>query len=208
MRGARFGSEGWTPEGKIAKDAARNAGVCVICSLPITLKSDRARAAHKGECADILYERFYRGWTPVKRAVLRRVRSANDGAIRCEACGGAPTPAVRKQRYTYEQRALGGRVAWRKVPIRSVLGPLAIPHVGYEFDHTREIASGGDPLDPANVRLLCLRCHRRKTRAFNSARRSRAKRRPLPEDAPWRVRPLDGWTADQERTTDPKTSDE
>lgn len=36
----------------------------------------------------------------------------------------------------------------------------------YEFDHMVEIAAGGEPLDPANVQLLCIPCHRRKTAMF------------------------------------------
>lgn len=32
-----------------------------------------------------------------------------------------------------------------------------------ELDHIRAISAGGRPFDPANVRLLCRDCHKRKS---------------------------------------------
>ncbi len=37
-------------------------------------------------------------------------------------------------------------------------------------DHIRELKDGGAALDPSNVRLLCARCHARKTVAARAAR--------------------------------------
>lgn len=39
-------------------------------------------------------------------------------------------------------------------------------------DHIRERKDGGQDLDPANVRLLCLPCHNHKTAQASKARRS------------------------------------
>jgi 5-methylcytosine-specific restriction endonuclease McrA len=37
-------------------------------------------------------------------------------------------------------------------------------------DHKRELKDGGAALDPANVELLCSRCHNRKTAAVRARR--------------------------------------
>ena len=51
----------------------------------------------------------------------------------------------------------------------------------FEIDHITPIIEGGDWFDPANLRTLCIPCHRRETRALAArlavARRNAAKRR-------------------------------
>jgi 5-methylcytosine-specific restriction enzyme A len=42
---------------------------------------------------------------------------------------------------------------------------------GIYGDHVEELADGGAPLDPANVMLLCARCHTAKTAACRARRR-------------------------------------
>lgn len=55
-----------------------------------------------------------------------------------------------------------------------------------EYDHILEIAAGGDPLDPANVQMLCKKCHREKTRHFLSTKGPTHPLMPPPH-----VRPLE-----------------
>ena len=80
-----------------------------------------------------------RWWPYVKRAVARRAKG------RCEGCGWSPEKDPEKRWWVPENGGLH-----------------------FEFDHIAEIAAGGDPLDVANVQLLCRRCHKEKTRRFNS----------------------------------------
>ena len=40
-----------------------------------------------------------------------------------------------------------------------------------EVDHIREISDGGAPLDPANCRVNCVSCHRKKTELEKLKRR-------------------------------------
>ena len=56
-----------------------------------------------------------------------------------------------------------------------------------EYDHIVEVSRGGDPLDPANVQRLCIRCHRRKTAAFLA----RGKTASAPNLRGTTVRPLE-----------------
>jgi 5-methylcytosine-specific restriction protein A len=42
-------------------------------------------------------------------------------------------------------------------------GPACIGYAD-EVDHTRNLAGGGDQLNPANARAICAPCHRAKTR--------------------------------------------
>lgn len=146
-------SKGWTQEGRRLIEEARGKGVCVGCGRPsrskLPLGSARRRIACGPICANRFYETYYQSWTTTKRAVTRRVRE-RFGEIRCELCGGKPqeiSKRVRAEKGTWSY-------AW------------TYHHPGYEYDHIVEIAAGGDAQDVNNVQLLCLRCHRRKTRRF------------------------------------------
>ena len=46
----------------------------------------------------------------------------------------------------------------------------------WEVNHILAIAEGGDPVDPSNFELLCLRCHRKHTKAL-AGRLAAAKRK-------------------------------
>lgn len=149
-------SRGWTDRGKAFIQKARAEGICAQCSRKLRSKypvgDGRRRVFCWGgvfpnRCSDLFYEAHYQAWGIVKRVVLRRVRTRFGGQIRCERCKREPWEERRDERFA------GGFITLRV-------------HCGYEFDHITEIAAGGDPLDPTNVQLLCLPCHKRKTAAF------------------------------------------
>ena len=111
----------------------------------------KTHARGRDSCADRFYEVHYRSWTTTRRAVLRRVRERFGGDVRCENCERKPREYVRRI-------VLGQGTPWQFED--------TLHYSGYEFDHKVELAAGGDPLDVDNVWLLCLRCHRTKTRRF------------------------------------------
>jgi len=147
-------SLGWTEEGRRLIQEAREKGICVSCGRrsksKLPLGSARRRIACRPSCANEFYEQHYRSWATAKRAVLKRVRTRFAGAIRCERCGHPPREIERRQ-----------PVEWMKGVYFTTYR-----HPGYEFDHIVEVAAGGDTQDPANIQLLCLSCHKRKTARF------------------------------------------
>ncbi len=156
-RTLKLQSKGWTDEGRRLLDTASAKGSCAQCGrqlrsrYPVGDVRRRRFCWNRGEypnrCSDIFYRDHYQSWNATKYFVLARSRGA-DGKVRCEQCGQEPRSFKRKVKRAWSD------LNWME------------EHCGYEFDHTVELAAGGDPLDPSNVRLLCYRCHRRKTARF------------------------------------------
>ncbi len=181
-RSEKLASKGWTDEGRRLLDAARSKGMCAQCGTKLRSKypiGDRRRRSfcwnqgnYPNRCTDIFFRKHFQSWAATKYAVLARARGA-DRKLRCEQCRQEPKPTRRVAERQWEKSVE--------------------EHCGYEFDHTVELACGGDPLDPANVRLLCLRCHRRKTARFL--------RRGTPSARPEKLTPLEAFSpgADTER---------
>ncbi|MHB8351133.1 MAG: HNH endonuclease [Thermoplasmata archaeon] len=164
---------GWTAQGKRILTLARKGRLrnCAVCHKPVepTRKGKHAgsrRAYHYG-CSDEFYNRYFRAWHITKRIVSRR--DANS----CRVCGWVSS----------QVRWSVGSTNYRLFRLREPL----------EFDHIVEIARGGDPLDPANVQMLCKVCHKDKTARFAA---ERAGRRTEAEEAAWRAAhpQLEQWT--------------
>jgi HNH endonuclease len=130
------------------------------------------------------------GWTPLGRRLL--ALAAAGRTRNCLACHRPITPTETGRNagkrpayhrgcsdafYDLHYRAwhITKRVVWARDGGRCRMcgtsGPDPWPldsDFRWEYDHIVEIARGGDPLDPANVQLVCSPCHRRKTSSFLS----------------------------------------
>lgn len=178
FHGARYVSEGFTREGRHRQAEARRTGLCASCGArfrPDTSKPNARWSCGPG-CSDRFYEDHFRAWRPAERGAVRRNREAHGGNVTCELCGAQPRPIHRAlnplELEIYLNR--NARLGYTREEAEAILAPAV--HRGFEVDHKREIAAGGDPFDPRNLWVLCLKCHRRKTRRFlggGGARRAR-----------------------------------
>ena len=86
----------------------------------------------------------------------------------CRACDALHEPP--KCKVKYNARKLGGRHAKSKNAALKAAG-MACAECGKRFDrcdlvldHIKPVIDGGAEHDPANHQILCVFCHRRKTR--------------------------------------------
>lgn len=169
----RYTSEGFTREGRSRQQEAWRTGLCASCGTrfrPDTAPRTRRWCCGPG-CADRFYEDHFRSWRCAERGAIRRNREAHGGAFACDGCGGPARPYVKLRK-----------------------GIEIYRHRGYEVDHKVEIAAGGDPFDPRNLWVLCLRCHRLKTRRFvGSGGGRRARTRGKVPSTPGRLIPLEAF---------------
>jgi hypothetical protein len=103
---------------------------------------------------------------------------ARDGG-KCQTCGGLPEQlraATRGVGYSYQKTAAENaaiRATWEAA--RAAAHADGWPRGNrswWEMDHIVELADGGTN-DLANLRVLCYRCHKAKTRAARAARSSK-----------------------------------
>lgn len=175
----RYTSLGFTREGLRRQADARRSGLCASCGS--RFRPDTAPRTARWNCgpgcADRFYEDHFRSWKCAERGAIRRNREQHRGEVTCDACGGPPRPYVKGRR------------------VSGLSFVETFRHRGFEVDHKREIAVGGDPFAPANLWILCLRCHRLKTRRFlGSGGAKRARTQAKVPSTPARLSPLEAYT--------------
>lgn len=115
-------------------------------------------------CGEVCIEEYrLRGdWNHLRDYIVGRDRLKG-----CALCGG--------QRYSptlqADRRATGETFVWRRRnrPLGDIWGPFNPVHLAWEVDHIKPCADGGTD-DPANLRLLCVPCHREVTASWRRAR--------------------------------------
>ena len=122
------------------------------------------------ECVD---EALIRCWPSEAR---RQVYKRDHGV--CSACGtdcGLIDRIGNKVYWSSHEWPDFGRHDWRRVLVQMGFGP---PWHLWEADHIRPVVEGGGICGLANLRTLCVPCHKSETKAL-AGRRAKTRRRQL-----------------------------
>lgn len=115
-------------------------GHCRWCGDPITAK--RRTSYCSAECSDEMALRIL--WGFIRGRIMERDKT-------CRLCDGHSYKAL--PYYRYED------YKWKYTPIE----------LDWHVDHIKPVAEGGTD-DPANLRLLCGKCHKRITKEWHGER--------------------------------------
>lgn len=147
----------WGQRGKLEQEPQRK-GCCRWCGDPLT---GRRTSYCSDKCKEETWLRIV--WSALRDHIIARDKM-------CRLCDGASYKAN-----SFDTWALAHDYGNRSYKPMEFDGPGVRVEPEWHVDHIKPIAEGGTD-DPANLRLLCGRCHKRVTKEWHGERA--AARRP------------------------------